>query len=58
METKQEIKEMIMNLHNVGEWMIEVVGGDPDDMDEHIKIMLDELGETIYYLESQMDKFE
>jgi hypothetical protein len=58
METKQEIQEMIVNLYNVGEWMMEVVGGDPDDMDEHIKFMLDELGETIHYLKHQMKKSE
>lgn len=53
METKQEIQEYIINLHNVGEWMMEVVGGDPDNMDDHIKMMLDGLGETIHYLTSK-----
>ena len=53
---KTEIQGYIVNIHNVGEWIMEVVGGDPDDMEEHIKDMLDQLGETIHYLESIQEK--
>jgi len=56
METKENIQEYISNIHDVGEWMMEVVGGDPDDMDDHIKLMLDRLGETIHYLQSKKDE--
>jgi len=54
METKEEIQEYISNLHNVGEWIMEMVGGDPDDMEDHIKVMLDGIGETIHHLESKI----
>ena len=53
---KSELQEQIRNLYDVGEWMMEVVGGDPDDMEEHIKHMIDQLGETIHYLKSIQEK--
>ena len=55
-QDKDEVQEMITNLHNVGEWMMEVVGGNPDDMDEHIKFMLDELDKTIHYLKENTSR--
>ena len=53
METKQELQEYISNIHDVGEWMMEVVGGDSDQMEEHIRVMLDRLDDTIVYLRSK-----
>ena len=55
-DNQDEVQEMITNLHNVGEWMMEIVGGDPDDMDEHIKFMLDELDKTIHYLKENTSR--
>jgi hypothetical protein len=54
METnKGQIQEMITNIYDVGEWMMEVVGGDSDNMEEHIRVMLDKLDDTIVYLRSK-----
>lgn len=54
METnKGQIQEMITNIYDVGEWMMEVVGGDSDHMEEHIRVMLDRLDDTIVYLRSK-----
>lgn len=54
METnKEQLQEMISNIYDVGEWMMEVVGGDSDNMEEHIRVMLDKLDDTIVYLRSK-----
>jgi hypothetical protein len=53
METKEQLQEYISNIYDVGEWMMEVVGGDSDQMEEHIRVMLDRLDDTIVYLRSK-----
>lgn len=42
-------KELVDNLHNVSEWIVEMVGSNGME-EEHIKLMLDKIDETIEYL--------
>ena len=42
-------KELVDNLHNVSEWIVEMISSN-DVEEEHIKLMLDKIDETIEYL--------
>lgn len=61
METnKEQLREMIYDIYDLGEWIMEtttpflyVKDGDSDNMEEHIRVMLDKLDDTIVYLRSK-----
>jgi hypothetical protein len=48
-ELKVNKKELVDNLHNVSEWIVEMISSN-DVEEEHIKLMLDKIDETIEYL--------